>query len=780
MAKKSGGGKNLMIVESPAKAKTIEKFLDNEFIVKSSYGHIRDLPKNDKAIDIKNHYKPTYIVTEDKQHIVKELKKATKEAKEVWLATDEDREGEAISWHLCEALGLDVKKAKRIVFHEITKKAINEAVKNPRHVDMNLVDAQQARRILDRLVGFELSPILWRKISLGSSLSAGRVQSVSVRLIVEREREIQSFQPEAFFKIVGWFNPKKKSTASFKAELPKNKNSFDEANSFLQSCSQSEFVVKDVAVKPGKRTPSAPFITSTLQQEAARKLGFSVSRTMIVAQKLYEGGKITYMRTDSVNLSNEASGDITNEIKSSYGEKYHQFRKYTSKSANAQEAHEAIRPTYISNREISGPADEIKLYNLIWKRTIASQMSDAELERTTIKIGISKLPNEELVASGEVLLFDGFLKVYMESTDDENEDTQEGLLPALKAGDHLELKEMFATERFSRAQPRYTEAALVKKLEELGIGRPSTYAPTISTIQKRGYVEKKDKDGVVREYHVLHLNADKKIIAKKETEITGAEKYKLFPTDVGAVVNDFLKEHFPTVMDYSFTAEIEKEFDDISNGNQKWQEMLNDFYKPFHKDVEHTMENAERASGERFLGDDPKSGKPVSVRIGRYGPMVQIGKSDDEEKPRYGKLRPGMNLETITLEEALTVFNLPREVGEFEGLMIAANEGRFGPYIVHDKKFFSLKKEQDVMRINLQDAIELIEAKRKSVLKEFPDTDVRVLEGRWGPYVKSGKLNARIPKDKKPESLTLEECLELIEKSKTAPKGRARRGAKQQ
>ncbi|MEO6166298.1 MAG: type I DNA topoisomerase [Chitinophagales bacterium] len=780
MAKKktNTGAKHLMIVESPAKAKTLEKFLDDNFIVKSSYGHIRDLPKSDKAIDIANHYEPTYEISAEKKDVVKELKRLAKDAGEVWLATDEDREGEAISWHLCQALGLEVKDTKRIVFHEITKPAILEAVKNPRVIDLNMVNAQQARRILDRLVGFELSPILWRKISNSKSLSAGRVQSVAVRLIVEREREINNFTSESTFKVLALFKAKDKygNEVTFRAELPKNKSKEKDAEAFLKACIGSEYSVKDVQVKPGKKSPSAPFTTSTLQQEASRKMGYSVAKTMLVAQRLYESGKITYMRTDSTNLSETALKSIQDEIVKSYGKNYSQQRKYATKTANAQEAHEAIRPTYIENKETDGESDEQRLYSLIWKRTIASQMSDAQLEKTTAKIAISKVKEEELVASGEVLMFDGFLKVYMESVDEDAQpestvaSTEESTaLPPLSIGQVLNFVEMNATERFSRPPARYTEASLVKKLEELGIGRPSTYAPTISTIQKRGYVEKKDKEGTRREYRMLKLKNDEvtKIV---DAETFGTEKSKMFPTDIGMMVNDFLMQHFETVMDYGFTAEIEREFDDISNGMKKWDEMIDDFYKPFHKNVENTLENADRVTGERELGVDPKSGRKVIARMGRYGPMVQIGGTDEEEKPKYAKLRNGMNLETITFDEAMELFKLPRIAGTYENQDVTVSEGRFGPYVLHDKKFYSLKKEQDPMTITLEDAIELIKAKASSVIKEFKENGISILEGKWGPYVKSGKLNAKIPPGKEPKDLTLDDCMELLEKAKDAPK----------
>lgn len=777
MAKKKvseGSGKNLLIVESPAKAKTIEKYLGEEFIVRSSYGHIRDLEKSDKAIDVVNNFKPNYIISEDKKDVVKELKKLTKESKEVWLATDEDREGEAIAWHLCEALDLDYVTTKRIVFHEITKSAISEAVKNPRTVNKELVDAQQARRVLDRLVGFKLSPILWRKISrAGTSLSAGRVQSVAVRIIVEREREINQFSAILSYKIAAIFNAKDRQNKSvtFKAELPNNKPSKDQAEEFLKLCIGSDFTVRDVATKPAKKSPTAPFTTSTLQQEASRKFGFSVLRTMSLAQKLYEAGHITYMRTDSTNLSDTAMDAISAEIKSSYGDKYLQTRKYATKTANAQEAHEAIRPTYMDAREAGSDNDEQKLYSLIWKRTIASQMSDAQLERTTAKISISKNEKEELVANGEVLLFDGFLTVYLESTDEENDDANEGMLPPLTAGDKLKAKDISATERFSRPPARYNEAALVKKLEELGIGRPSTYAPTISTVQKRNYVEKASREGVKRKYTVLSIDKNE-IKTKVSEENTGVEKNKLFPTDIGMMVNDFLVEHFNSIVDFGFTAEVEKEFDDISNGIIKWEKMIHEFYEPFSKNVEKTLETADRVTGERQLGIDPTSGKSVLVRMARYGPIVQIGTTEEDPKPRMAGLRAGMSLETISLEEALKLFDLPRTLGNHEEKEVKVSTGRFGPYVLHDGKFISLKKEQDPYTISLEDAVELIEEKKNSIIKEFKEQGVSVLIGRWGPYIKSGRLNAKVPADSEPKDLTLEECLELLEAAKNAPKSR--------
>ncbi|GDX48184.1 DNA topoisomerase 1 [Bacteroidota bacterium] len=776
MAKKKESvvdSKDLLIVESPAKAKTIEKFLDNKFLVRSSYGHIRDLPKSDKAIDVDNNFKPTYEITEEKEDVVKELKKLMKDAGEVWLATDEDREGEAIAWHLCEALGLNAEKTKRIVFHEITKGAIKNAVASPRTVNKALVDAQQARRILDRLVGFKLSPILWRKISRGSqNLSAGRVQSVAVRIIVDREREINAFKTASSYKVAALFQGVDafKNKVTIKAELPQNKPTQKDAEAFLQGCIGSTFTVKDVQKKPGKKSPPAPFTTSTIQQEAARKFGFSVARTMNIAQRLYESGKITYMRTDSTNLSETAVQSISAEITQNYGNQYLQNRTYSTKTANAQEAHEAIRPSYIEEKEIEGEADEQKLYSLIWKRTIASQMSDAQLEKTAVRIGISNLPQEELIANGEVLLFDGFLKVYMESNeDDQAEDTTVGLLPDVKAGEVLRLSELTATERFSRPPARYNEASLVKKLEELGIGRPSTYAPTISTIQKRGYVEKASRDGNKRNYTTLTLQKDQ-IIVKTAEENTGVERNKLFPTDIGMLVNDFLVAHFNSIVDFNFTAEIEKEFDDISNGLITWEKMIGNFYKPFSKNVEETLETAERVTGERELGIDPASGKKVIARMARFGPIVQIGSPEDDTKPRMAGLRPGMSLETITIEDALKLFDLPRKLGQFEDKEVSVNTGRFGPYILYDGKFISLKKGMDPYEVSMEQAIELIDEKRNSVIREWKEQGVSILVGRFGPYIKSGRLNAKVPKDTEPEKLTLEECLELLEAAKNTPR----------
>ena len=771
--------KNLLIVESPAKAKTIEKILGSDFEVKSCYGHIRDLKKEDMGIDIKNGYKPNYEISEDKQKVVKELRALAKKS-DVWLATDEDREGEAISWHLCEVLNLDPYTTKRIVFHEITKPAIQRAVKNPRFVNMNLVNAQQARRILDRIVGFELSPVLWRKMSMRNNLSAGRVQSVSVRLIVEREREINHFNITSSFKIEAYFSAEdlNKKKVTFKAEGPDKLKDAGGANAFLEKCVGATYTVKDVQVKPAKKTPSAPFTTSTLQQEASRKLGYSVSKTMLLAQKLYENGHITYMRTDSVNLSDTALESARDAIFNQFGEKYHQQRVFKNKNESAQEAHEAIRPTDM-NITSAGDADTTRLYELIWKRTMASQMADAQLERTVAKISISTQPDTQLTATGEVMRFDGFLKVYTEGRDDEDgEDENSGMLPPLVAGQQPGLQKMQATERFSRPLPRYTEASLVKKLEELGIGRPSTYAPTISTIQARGYVEKRDKDGVRREYAVLSLVNDS-ISTVTEGENFGAEKSKLFPTDLGMVVTDFLREHFTKVMDYDFTARIEAEFDHIAEGRQEWNKMIDDFYHPFHESLAHTIETASRAKGERELGADPVSGKPVVARLGRFGPMVQIGVSETEEKPRFAKLRTNQSIETITLEEALELFRLPRNIGVFEEEDVVVNIGRFGPYAQHASQFYSLKKEMDPYTVGLDEVAPLIDEKRKakleSEIKVFEKEKIRILKGPYGPYIKQGLRNYKIPKEKaeKPELLTIEEIKAIIEEAKANPPKKA-------
>jgi DNA topoisomerase-1 len=768
--------KNLLIVESPAKAKTIEKILGSDFEVKSCYGHIRDLEKEDMGIDIKDGYKPKYVVSEDKQKVVKELKSLAKKSEDVWLATDEDREGEAISWHLCEVLGLDPYTTKRIVFHEITKPAIQKAVKTPRNVNMNLVNAQQARRILDRIVGFELSPVLWRKMSMRNNLSAGRVQSVAVRLIVEREREINQFNATSSYKVEAFFSADdiNKKKVTFKAEGPDKLKDADSAGAFLEKCKGATYTVNDIQVKPAKKSPSAPFTTSTLQQEASRKLGYSVSKTMLLAQKLYENGHITYMRTDSVNLSETALESARQAITSQFGEKYHQTRTFKNKNESAQEAHEAIRPTDM-NATTAGDADTTRLYELIWKRTMASQMADAQLERTIAKIGISTAADTQLTATGEVLRFDGFLKVYSEGKDEEDgEENNEGMLPPLVQGQQPDLQRMVATERYTRPLPRYTEASLVKKLEELGIGRPSTYAPTISTIQARGYVEKKDKDGTKRPYTVLTLKSES-VSRSSESENVGAEKSKLFPTDLGMVVTDFLREHFKTVMDYDFTASIEAKFDHIAEGKQQWNKMLDEFYHPFHESVEHTMENAGRAKGERELGVDPESGKPVVARLGRFGPMVQIGVAESEEKPRFAKLRTNQSIETISLEEALELFRLPRNLGVFEESDVVVNIGRFGPYAQHASQFYSLKKEMDPYTVGLDEIAPLIEEKRKakaeSEIKVFEKEKIRILRGPYGPYIKQGLRNYKIPKEKteKPEDLTLEDVKAIIEDVKANP-----------
>ncbi len=772
--------KNLLIVESPAKAKTIEKILGSDFEVKSCYGHIRDLEKDDMGIDVKKNYAPRYIVPEDKQKVVAELKKLAKKSDEVWLATDEDREGEAISWHLCEVLGLDPKVTKRIVFHEITKPAIQAAVLNPRTVDLNLVNAQQARRIVDRIVGFELSPVLWRKMSMRNSLSAGRVQSVAVRLIAEREREINAFNTTSNFKIEAFFAAKdiNGKNVTFKADGSRQ-NTTEDAERFLQSCAGAAYKVKDIQVKPARKSPAAPFTTSTLQQEASRKMGYGVSKTMLLAQRLYESGYITYMRTDSVNLSDTAITDTKAQIGKQFGDKYVQVRKYKNKNESAQEAHEAIRPTYMENSSVPD-SDARRLYELIWKRTMASQMADAELEKTTAKIDIST-NKAELNAQGEVMKFDGFLKVYMEDHDDdeeiEEEDT-EGMLPPLRVGQTLEFKEMKATERFSRPLPRYTEASLVKKLEELGIGRPSTYAPTISTILKRGYVEKRDKEGVKRNIRILLLSHNK-ISKLTEQETTGAEKSKLFPTDLGLVVTDFLKEYFGDVMDYGFTASIEQEFDEIAAGKTLWTKMVDGFYKPFKKDIENTLETAERIKGERELGIDPVSGKRVIARMGRYGPMVQIGEintdNEEEEKPRFAKLKAVQSIETISLEEAMELFKLPRNLGKFEGEDVLINIGRFGPYASHNKKFYSLNKDMDPYTVELEEIAPMIAEKRiakdERTIKVFEKEKIQLLKGPYGAYMKQGLRNFKLTKEQQERAadLTIEEAKQIIEEIKANP-----------
>ncbi|MDA8886590.1 type I DNA topoisomerase [Bacteroidia bacterium] len=764
--------KNLVIVESPAKAKTIEKYLGKDFTVKSSFGHIRDLAKGDGAIDIEKGYLPNYIISPDKKKIVSELKKLAKDADMVWLASDEDREGEAISWHLSEVLKLKASNTKRIVFHEITKTAILNAIENPRDIDVNLVNAQQARRVLDRLVGFQLSPVLWRKVK--PSLSAGRVQSVAVRLIVEREKEVQAFTSSSSFKIQGLFEASKKG---IKGDLSKRPATVEEANAFLESCKGANFSVGKINVTPAKRSSAAPFTTSTLQQEASRKLGYNVSKTMLLAQRLYENGHITYMRTDSVNLSEFARDNAKDSIVKEYGQEYSKPRNYTTKSGSAQEAHEAIRPTSFDISAAGADDGQKRLYQLIWKRAIASQMSDAQLERTTIDI-VNDKNSDVFKAKGEVIKFDGFLKVYLEGTDDEDEEDESGLLPRVSEGEQLGVIEISATQRYTRPPARYTEASLVKRLEELGIGRPSTYAPTISTVQKRGYVVKDEIEGKKRDFDFLLLKNDE-VSKVTNSENYGADKNKMHPSDIGKVVTEFLIQHFGEIMDYGFTASVEKEFDEIADGMKNWSEMIDTFYKPFHKDVEKTLETAERASGERVLGDDPKTGKVIKARIGRFGPMVQIGEQDDEEKPRFASLTKGQNIDSITLEEALDLFKMPRVLGQFEEKDVKANIGRFGPYVQHLKMFVSIPKEEDVMTIELPRAIELIEAKRivdaNRLIKEFEeDENTQILNGRWGPYIKSNKKNFKLPKDlEDPKKLTYEEVKHIMEnqpaKGKRAP-----------
>lgn len=771
--------KNLVIVESPAKAKTIEGYLGKDYKVASSYGHVRDLPKGDKAIDIKNRFNPTYEVTADKKDVIKNLKALVKDAETVFLASDDDREGEAISWHLKEVLKLKDENTRRIVFREITKNAITKAIENPRGIDIDLVNAQQARRILDRLVGFELSPILWKKIKTG--LSAGRVQSVAVRLIVDREREIEKHKAKSSFRITAIFEVEGRT---FQAELPKKFDTKAEAEEFLKKCLEADFSVANLEKKPGKKSPAAPFTTSTLQQEASRKLYFSVAQTMSVAQKLYEAGKITYMRTDSVNLSDDAMASAKNAIHGSYGQKYHKSRKFTTKSEGAQEAHEAIRPTDFANANVSGDRNEQRLYELIWKRAIASQMADAELEKTIITVDISNQP-QSLVATGEIIKFDGFLKVYLEDTDDEPEEDEsnegKALLPPLTIGQSLNLQEMKGRETFSRPAPRYTEASLVKKLEELGIGRPSTYAPTISTIQKREYVIKESRDGTPRDY-VEMIIAKGKFKDATKTENTGAEKQKLFPTNIAMVVNDFLVEHFPNVIDFSFTARVEKEFDDIAAGGQVWQDMLDSFYGKFHKNVEDTEQvSRQDINSGRELGNHPVSGKPIIARLGKFGPLVQIGDSEDEEK-QFASLKKGQFIENITLEDALELFKLPRDIGMFEDKKMVAAIGRFGPYVRHDGSFVSLPKEIDPLSVTEEEAIQLIKDKReadaKKHIKSFDENpDIQILNGRWGPYIKMGKNNYKIPKDKEAEALTYEETVQIIE-NQPEPKKKGGRFAK--
>jgi len=771
---------NLVIVESPAKAKKIEEFLGKDYKVMSSYGHIRDLKKKELSINEQT-MEPDYEIPDEKKKLVTELKATAKKAKKIWLASDEDREGEAISWHLCEVLGLDEEKTSRIVFHEITKPAILDAIQHPRHLDMNLVNAQQARRVLDRLVGFKLSPVLWRKVK--PALSAGRVQSVAVRLIVEREREIQKFKSESYYRVSAIFaliNENGNAT-EVKAELDKRFKTHEEVEAFLEKCKDAKFTVEAVNKKPLKRTPAPPFTTSTLQQEAARKLGFTVSQTMMIAQKLYESGRITYMRTDSVNLSTLCTNASKDEIIKVYGSEYSQPRAYHTHSKGAQEAHEAIRPTYMNETSIDGTSQEKRLYELIWKRTIASQMADAQIEKTTINIHIDNA-EEKFVANGEVITFDGFIKVYRESTDDEDgaEDATH-ILPAMKEGDELQRREITATEKFSAAPLRYTEASLVKKLEDLGIGRPSTYAPTISTIQQREYVQKGDKKGVERSYTIDSLKGIK-VTQKVKKEIAGNEKGKLLPTDIGIVVNDFLMENFPGIMDYNFTANVEQKFDDIAEGKTEWNKWMKTFDKDFEPEVSKVMNaRSEHKAGERELGTDPKTGKPVFVKIGRFGPVAQIGSAEDKDKPLFAQLPSNLSIETITLEEALELFKLPRELGEFEGTKVSVGTGRFGPYVQHNRKYVSIPKGEDPMTITLDRAIELIQEKReteqKRHLKSFAeDEKLELLNGKYGPYIAYDGKNYRLPKNKMEnvEALTYEECMTII-KEAPEPKTARRR-----
>ncbi len=777
--------KNLVIVESPAKAKTIEKFLGKDFTVKSSYGHIRDLKKKDFSIAIEDNYTPVYEIPTDKSAVVADLKAAAAKAEMVWLASDEDREGEAIAWHLYEVLGLKPDNTRRIVFHEITKNAILNAIETPREINIDLVNAQQARRVLDRIVGFELSPVLWKKVK--PALSAGRVQSVAVRLIVDREREIDAFQSEALYRVVAFFQVRdaQGKLVELKSELNKRFKTKEEAHAFLTLCQDATFTIEDVVKKPGKKSPAAPFTTSTLQQEAARKLGYSVAQTMRVSQTLYESGYITYMRTDSVNLSSLAINTAKEQILTTMGEAYHQVRQYSTKAKGAQEAHEAIRPTYLSNPHIEGSAQEKRLYELIWKRTIASQMSDAKLEKTTVTIGVS---NSDLafIATGEVLTFDGFLRVYMESSDDDDArtDGEQKMLPPLHQGDVLDYRTIQATERFTQRPARFSEASLVRKMEELGIGRPSTYAPTISTIQNREYVEKGDKEGVVRPYNQLELTVGEPITDKTLEEITGADRAKLIPTDIGIVVNDFLVEHFDSILDLHFTANVEQEFDHVAEGTLDWTTAIDQFYKMFHPHVVETLAmRMEHKVGERILGTDPKTGRQVSVKISRFGPVAQIGKTDEEEKPLFASILKGQSMMTITLEEALKLFDLPRQVGEYEGKVVTIGVGRFGPYIRHDSKYVSLPKEYEPMTVTLDESIALIEAKRQvereRLIKTFEENEgLQILNGRFGPYITLDKANYKIPKDTEPKELTYEQCMAIIQEAIDNPKpARGKRAA---
>ena len=776
---------NLVIVESPAKAKTIEKFLGSDFLVTSSMGHIRDLEKKDFGIDIENNFEPKYVVSPDKKKIVSELKKLSKAAKTVWIASDEDREGEAIAWHLIQVLKLDPAKTRRIVFHEITKDAIVNAIKSPRDLDVNLVNAQQARRVLDRIVGFKVSPVLWKKVK--PSLSAGRVQSVAVRLIVDREREIINFSSSSSYRVTATFivTDHDNIASELKAELTKRFENKKEALAFIEKCQEANFNVADIVKKPGKRSPAAPFTTSTLQQEAGRKMGFSVSQTMAVAQRLYESGKITYMRTDSVNLSSLAINTSKKKIQELHGEKYIKTRQYKTKSKSAQEAHEAIRPTFMDQESIDGSSQEQRLYELIWKRTIASQMADAKLERTTVTIDISNT-SEKFSAIGEVLIFDGFLKVYMESSDDDNGNGNgsQNIIPPIQKGNQLQEKEITATERFTARPARYTEASLVKKMEELGIGRPSTYAPTITTIQNRNYVVKEDREGVQRKYQTITLK-NKKVSQKEFTEITGAEKQKLFPTDIGMVVTDFLQKHFDHILDYNFTANVEKEFDDVAIGKKIWNNILHEFYEPFSNRVESALQATGNTRGERILGTDPATGKQVSVKIGRFGPLAQLGETsngDDnsDDKPKFAGLRVGQHIETITLEDALDLFKLPRELGEYENKKVTVAIGRFGPYVRHDNKFVSLGKDQDPFSVSLDEAIVLIEAKREkdrnAIIRIFEnDPELKLLNGRWGPYISYKKKNFKIPKTIKAEELGYDDCMKIIDSTPTTKKVRKKK-----
>ena len=778
--------KNLVIVESPAKAKTIEKFLGKDFTVKSSYGHIRDLKKKDFSIAIEDNYTPVYEIPADKSAVVADLKAAAAKAEMVWLASDEDREGEAIAWHLYEVLGLKHENTRRIVFHEITKNAILNAIDTPREINIDLVNAQQARRVLDRIVGFELSPVLWKKVK--PALSAGRVQSVAVRLIVDREREIDAFKTEAAYRVVAFFNvlDAQGKAVELKSELNKRFKTKEEAHAFLALCQNASFTIEDVVKKPGKKSPAAPFTTSTLQQEAARKLGYSVAQTMRVSQTLYESGYITYMRTDSVNLSSLAINTAKEQILTTMGQAYHQVRQYSTKAKGAQEAHEAIRPTYLSNPSIEGSAQEKRLYELIWKRTIASQMSDAKLEKTTVTIGVSG-SDLAFIATGEVLTFDGFLRVYMESSDDDDAPRNEGeqkMLPPLHQGDVLDYRTIQATERFTQRPARFSEASLVRKMEELGIGRPSTYAPTISTIQNREYVEKGDKEGVVRHYNQLELSASAAITDTTLEEITGADRAKLIPTDIGIVVNDFLVEHFDSILDLHFTANVEQEFDHVAEGTLDWTIAIDQFYKMFHPHVEETLAmRMEHKVGERILGVDPKTGRQVSVKISRFGPVAQIGKTDEEEKPQFASILKGQSMMTISLEEALKLFDLPRQVGQYEDKVVTIGVGRFGPYIRHDSKYVSLPKEYEPMTVTLDESIALIEAKRQvereRLIKTFEENEgLQILNGRFGPYITLDKANYKIPKDTDPKELTYEQCMAIIQEAIDNPKpARGKRAA---